>query len=274
MTAPTLLAAAAAGLAAWSVAALPVTERAWRVLIVRLPPEVAAALRGRGGARSALVAAALGFAGAALLVGVVAGTVAAVLLPLTVRWLAGWRAGRRRRAMDAGAIELARALTAALAAGNSLHGALAAVAPSVPQPLAAEVDRAARRLALGYMIDDVLAELAARAQSDRVRTLGGALALQRRAGGDLVRLLDELRDGFRAHDRALGDARGAIAQARITALIVSAAPPLVTACVAVLAPRTVLAALTAPAALVVLGVGAALHTLGVVLALRIARVVG
>jgi tight adherence protein B len=228
--------------------------------------------RGRGTARPSVVTAALVGLIALPLAGVPAAVAAGlVTLPLTA---AARRrtAARRAAALDRGARSLAQALAAAMAAGNSVHGAIRTAAASVEEPLGAHVRHAANGLALGYSADEALVGLARRTRAPRIEVLVGALLLQRRSGGDLVRLLTELAESFRRDDAALAQARGATTQARITAWIVIAAP-VGAAMLAELVHRGALTGvLEVPFALIVLLLAVCLHAAGGWLVARIARV--
>ncbi len=206
------------------------------------------------------------------IVGLVASPALGIALAVALALVRDRRAARASAARDRAARSLAQALAASLAAGNSVHGALIAAPTSVDTPLRPYLDRAARELALGFAVDRVLELLAERAAAPRVRVIVGALAMQRRAGGDLVRLLGELAESFRRDDQALDRARGATTQARLTAWIVIGAPFGV-ALVAELAWRGALTGVFAvPAALAVFAFALAAHALGAWLVVRLAGV--
>lgn len=228
--------------------------------------------RGRGAARQSLAAAAV----VGVIVLPLAGAPGAAVMGLATLPLAAAArrrmASRRTAALDRGARSLAQALAAAMAAGNSVHGALGTAVTSVEEPLRQHVRHAVNGLVLGYSADEVLAGLARRTGAPRVEVLVGALLLQRRSGGDLVRLLTELAESFRRDDAALAQARGATTQARITAWIVIAAP-VGAALLAELVHRGALTGvLEVPFALIVLLMAVGLHAAGGWIVARIARV--
>jgi tight adherence protein B len=182
------------------------------------------------------------------------------------------RAARANAAIDRATRSLAQALAASLAAGNSVHGALAAAPASVDAPLRPHLERAARELALGYALDGVLERLTERAGAPRLRVIVGALIMQRRAGGDLVRLLGELAESFRRDDQALDQARSATTQARLTAWIVIGAPLGVALMAELVWPGALTGVLAAPAALMVFVLALAMHGVGAWLVVRLAGV--
>jgi tight adherence protein B len=135
------------------------------------------------------------------------------------------RRERHRQAVDAGAAAVAVALADALGGGHSLRGAVAeAVRSGVSGAAGRELRRLAGELALGSRTDDALEAFRSRVGSERIDTLVAACLLQRRAGGDLARLLRECARGFEDQTRLLDEARAATAQARFTGVVVVLLP--------------------------------------------------
>jgi tight adherence protein B len=157
------------------------------------------------------------------------GLVLGLALGLAAPWVASRalraRRERHRRAVDAGAAAVATALADALAGGHSLRGAIAeAGRGGVPGAAGRELRRLAGELALGSRTDDALEAFRARVGSHRIDTLVAACLLQRRAGGDLARLLRDCAHAFEDHARVLDEARAATAQARFTGVVVVLLP--------------------------------------------------
>ena len=160
----------------------------------------------------------------------VAGPWAGLALAATAPWTAGAvvRARQRRRAaaVTAAAPAIARALADALSGGQSVRGALTSAARdgAIGGPAGEELGRAAAALELGERTEDVLEAIARRAGGGPLDTLVAAVLLQRDAGGDLATLLRDLASALEERGRVVADARSATAQARFTALLVSALP--------------------------------------------------
>ncbi|MBJ7355306.1 MAG: type II secretion system F family protein [Thermoleophilaceae bacterium] len=201
--------------------------------------------------------------------GVLGAPIGMALAPFGLR--AAIRSRRRRYAarIDSCAPELALALASSLAAGRSVRGALLTAGAATPEPLASELDRAAVDLTLGGGIGDALASLRSRTNSGRIESLAGAIELHRGSGGDLVRLMRELADAFRARDRAMRDAHSASAQARFTAIVVAAIPLIFGAALELAAPGAVTGALELLPTAMMLGVSIVLMAFGVALSHRI-----
>jgi tight adherence protein B len=168
-------------------------------------------------------------AAAAFVAGLVTlGPLAAVALgatgPLAVARVLAARRRRYRAAVEAGLPELAVAIADALAGGCSLRSALAEAASGVCGAAGHELRRTAAEMAAGAATDGALEAMRRRARSPGMDALVAACLLQRRAGGDLARLLRDSARALEEQARLEAEVRSATAQARFTALIVVLLP--------------------------------------------------
>ena len=196
--------------------------------------------------RLGLLAAGSLFAAGWLLGGVLLGAAAALAGPAAVLAVVRARRGRYREEVRRGAAGAARALADAIAAGHSVRGALAEVAPTLPGAAGHELRLAALALALGEPTEVVLERIRARAATRAWDTLIAAILLQRDAGGDLPALLRELAAALEVTDRLERDARTATAQARFTAWLVVGLPVAAAVLAELAAPGFVRALVAAP----------------------------
>lgn len=159
---------------------------------------------------------------------IVAGPLPALALSAGAPWLVArlLRARRERyaQAVDEGAAAIALALADALGGGHSLRGALHEAAAGVPGAGGRELRRLSAELRLGSRTADALEAMRSRVGSQRIEVLVAACLLQRRAGGDLARLLRESARAFEDQARLEGEVRAATAQARFTGLLVVLLP--------------------------------------------------
>jgi tight adherence protein B len=175
--------------------------------------------------RRLLVAAAL--AGALLgtfVAGPALGLGAATAAPIAVGRVLRSRRRRYRRAVADGAAQIATVLADALGGGHSVRGAIIETAPALEGPPGQELRRAAAELAIGARTEDVLEALRRRSSSHEIDTVVAGVLLQRRAGGDLARLLRDAARAFEDQTRLRGEVRAATAQARFTGLVVVLLP--------------------------------------------------
>jgi len=168
-------------------------------------------------------------AGLALLVGtLLVGPVGGLALGCGGPWLVSRlllaRRERFRRAVDAGVPALALAISDALAGGHSLRGALAEAGRPVGGAVGHELRRVRGELSLGAGTDDALEAMRGRVRSQRLDTVVAACVLQRRAGGDLARLLRDSARTMEEQSQLEGELRAATAQARFTGLLVAGLP--------------------------------------------------
>ena len=171
-------------------------------------------------AAGALAAFAAGF----VTLGPLPGLAAAAAGPWAVARLLRARRERYRRAVDEGAAVAAVALADALGGGHSLRGAARGPSHPAPPPPPPPERRARSELAAGAPTEAALEALRARARSPRIDGLVAACLLQRRAGGDLARLLRGLARSFEDQSRLEDEVRAATAQARFTGLVVVLLP--------------------------------------------------
>lgn len=171
----------------------------------------------------------LGGAGVAFVAGFVtfgplAGLGLAAAGPLVVARMLAARRRRYRAAVEAGVPEMAVAIADALSGGCSLRSALGDAAEAVGGASGHELRRTAAELAAGAPTDDALEAMRRRVRSPGMDALVAACQLQRRAGGDLARLLRESARGLEDQARLEDEVRSSTAQARFTALIVVLLP--------------------------------------------------
>ncbi len=175
--------------------------------------------------RRLLIAGAVGaFVAGAVLAGPFPGAALAAAGPWGVARVLAARREHYRRAVDRGAAAIAVAMADALGAGHSLRGALLEAATGVHGAGGHELRRVAAELSAGARTDDAFEEMRARVRSSRLDTIVAACLVQRRAGGDLARLLRECAGAFGDQDRLEDEVRSATAQARFTGLVVVLLP--------------------------------------------------
>jgi tight adherence protein B len=192
--------------------------------------------------RLLIAGSAVAFVAGLVTFGPLAGTVLAAAGPIGLGRLLAARRRRYRAAVEAGVPEMAMAIADALAGGRSLRsaieeaagsargsvgaarGAAEAVSGGVGGAAGHELRRTAAELGAGAATDDALEAMRGRAGSPGMDTLVAACLLQRRAGGDLARLLRDSARALEDQARLEGEVRSATAQARFTALIVVLLP--------------------------------------------------
>jgi tight adherence protein B len=174
--------------------------------------------------RLLLSGAVLAFLGGAAVGGPALGVALAAAAPAAVARGLRARRERYRRAVDRGAASLAVALADALGGGHSLRGAVEQAASALSGAAGHELRRAAAELRAGAPTDQALEAMRSRSGSARLDTVVAACLLQRRAGGDLARLLRHCARAFEDQVRVEDEVRAATAQARFTGFLVVLLP--------------------------------------------------
>jgi tight adherence protein B len=226
------LAGAAAALAVWDLLGASVVRRGRGALRGIAGLADAVVTLGREGRdpgvaerrRLLIAGAALALGAGSVLAGPVAGLALAAAGPWAVARLLRARRERYRRAVDDELPALALALADALAGGHSLRGALGEATRSLSGAAGHELRRTQGELAAGAPTDVALEATRARVDSTRLDTVVAACLLQRRAGGDLARLLCQTARAMEEEARLTGELRAATAQARFTGVLVVLLP--------------------------------------------------
>jgi tight adherence protein B len=132
--------------------------------------------------------------------------------------------GRRRDARLVAALPSAlEAVAAGLRGGLGLAEALERAA-AAPGPLASDLARLADRAPGGAGLAAALAGWAMERPLPEVRVVAGALQVALTAGGPTAAGLEGLAEGLRDRRAVIEEARALAAQARLSALVVGAAP--------------------------------------------------
>jgi tight adherence protein B len=150
-----------------------------------------------------------------------AGTGLAVLVggPLALWWMRGRADIRVAGALPAALDRVSASLRAGSTVGESL-GDLAAG----PGALAPDLRRLAARTQLGVGLGDALAQWSGERPLPGVQAVSGALALAISVGGACAVALEGLGASLRAREATVREAHALSAQARLSAIVVGAAP--------------------------------------------------
>jgi tight adherence protein B len=139
---------------------------------------------------------------------------------------------RKRKRLHALEAQLGEALTYianAMRAGFALLQAVDSAARRLQPPLAEEFARLVADVNLGRTLEDALQDLNQRAGSRDLDMVVTAILIQRRTGGNLSEILDNVAETMRERDRVRGQIRVLTAQQRFSALVLSVWPVVVAA---------------------------------------------
>jgi tight adherence protein B len=205
-----------------------------------------------GGPAAALVGALLGFVG-----------------PLV--WLR-YRVGQRRTAFEQGLPEALDRVTGALRAGYGLEYGFDIVAREGTPPCSEEFGQILQELNLGGDLEEALARLIVRVESEDARLLATAVAVQRRTGGNLVEVLMQMGQMLRERDRLRRDVRVMTTAPRVSGYVVALLPLLTVAAMFITSRYYIDTLLSEPIGRIAAAVGGVLVLVGLYLNHRIAQV--
>ncbi|SMP30731.1 tight adherence protein B [Laceyella tengchongensis] len=143
--------------------------------------------------------------------------IAGVLTPLGSRMLINSRKFLYVRKIDAQLSEACRLLSSAARAGLSIPQGLELVVKEMSGPIKEELNTVVKELQLGKSVEVSLRELINRVPSRDLQVFVNALIIQRRAGGDLARVLSEMASTMEERKIIHKTIDATVAQARFSA---------------------------------------------------------
>lgn len=181
-------------------------------------------------------------------------------------WTSRWKPWQKRKAQlraDLISSELAPALqlvVGQLRVGRGVVAAMAEVAETVPDPLSEILHEVVAEVRVGTPIEDVLSRVATREGERHLGVVASAIGLHSRHGGSLVEILESVIETIEEEDRLHRDIRSLTADARLSAMVLLAMPPVMLVFVSVFSPGYASPLVNDP-------LGRAMSVSGVVLAL-------
>lgn len=148
------------------------------------------------------------------------------MLPLIPGRIVRGRAEQRRKRFGDQVPAALDALAAGLAAGLSFPSAVKFAADELPSPMSDSMRSLYRRMQLGYSVEEALAWLMDRRPGEEGLNLAAdGIILQRRLGGDLVRMLEETASVVRERVELEQEVRAVTAQGRLSGWVIGALVP-------------------------------------------------
>jgi tight adherence protein B len=134
-------------------------------------------------------------------------------------WL-GRKLDKRKEQFIAQLPEVARLLSNSASAGLSMPAAIELTVREVDSPAKDELQTIVDELHFGRSLDDSLSSLSARLPSREISVLMATLVIQQRAGGDVVRALQDLSDTLDGRRETMREVRTLMAGAVFTSYVV------------------------------------------------------
>jgi tight adherence protein B len=146
-------------------------------------------------------------------------------------------------------------LSNALKAGYSFAQAMATIAKSSSPPMADEFARAVREMNLGVSVDDALAHMVKRIESEDFDLMVTAVQIHRVVGGNLAEILDTIAYTIRERIRIQGEIRTLTAQARASGYIITGLPFALSLLLTFLSPTYIMPLFHEPLGWILIGMG-------------------
>jgi tight adherence protein B len=200
---------------------------------------------------------------------VLGGAVVGMVGPLG--WLR-YRIHQRRSAFEQGLPEAIDRVTGALRAGYGLEYGFDLVAREGAPPCSEEFGQILQELNLGGDLEEALARLILRVESEDSRLLATAVAVQRRTGGNLVEVLSQMGQMLRERERLRRDVRVLTTAPRVSGYVVALLPVLTVIAMYFTSRYYIDTLLSEPIGRLAAAVGGALVLIGLYLNHRIAQV--
>jgi tight adherence protein B len=186
-------------------------------------------------------------------------------------WLR-YRVAQRRAAFEQGLPEALDRVTGALRAGYGLEYGFDLVSREGMPPCSEEFGQILQELNLGGDLEEALARLIQRVDSEDARLLATAVAVQRRTGGNLIEVLGQMSQMLRERERLRRDVRVITTAPRVSGYVVALLPLLTTVAMFVTSRYYIDTLLSEPMGRVAAAIGAILVLVGLYLNHRIAQV--
>src|SRR5439155_17007201 len=134
------------------------------------------------------------------------------------------RASRRQRQFDAQLPELLTVWASALRAGRSFVQALDSIVDEAADPARVEFRRAQQQVRLGVPVEQALDEMSRRVGSESFELVVLATDVQRRIGGNVAEIFDQVAETVRKRQQFAARVRALVAMGVLSARVLIAMP--------------------------------------------------
>ena len=179
---------------------------------------------------------------------------------------------RRTKRMHAQLSDALSILASSLRAGHSFVQSLNLVAQEIGEPSATEYRRLLAELRLGRDLNDALDALGDRVGSEDFKWAILAVKIQREVGGNLAEVLDTVADTLREREAVTGQVKALSAEGRLSMYLLCGLPPGVAVYMFIVNPEYISLLWTTGMGMVMLAVGGALMSLGVIWMKKVVRI--
>ena len=163
-------------------------------------------------------------------------------------------------------------LSNGLRAGFSFNQSMVIVAKEIQSPIKDEFSKIVRDNSLGMTLEQSLDDFAKRNDDRDIDMLVSALTIQKRVGGNLAELLDNIVETVRERVRIRGELKTLTSQGRMSAIVVSLLPFGVALMLLVVSPDYIIALFKNPIGIALVVIALSLQVIGMFIIMKIANV--
>ena len=155
---------------------------------------------------------------------IVLALLAAVIGWFAPRWFMSSRQGARLKSFNNQLGDALNLMVNGLRSGYSVLQAMEAIARELPKPISVEFARVVQEVQLGVSVEQALANMLRRINSDDLDLVVTAINVQREVGGNLAEILDVISFTIRERVRIKGEINTLTAQGKYSGYVISFLP--------------------------------------------------
>ena len=191
----------------------------------------------------------------------------------TLPWIGVMSAKAKRQArIEQQFSDLLQILINALKSGHSFMQALHSVKDELAPPLSDEFAQLIRETSMGYPLEDALQRLSSRVGSEDLDLIITAALIQRRVGGNLAEVLEQISTTVKERVRLKVTLKTVTAQGRLSAIILSGLPIGFAAILALMDPKALAVLMYDPLGQIILLAAVLMEVTGIIFIRRIVNI--
>ncbi|WP_270181373.1 type II secretion system F family protein [Alkalihalobacillus sp. CinArs1] len=182
------------------------------------------------------------------------------------------KARKRNKQLSYQLVEALATMSNSLRAGFSFVQTMKLIGKEMPDPIGPEFERAVREIGMGIPMEEVFESLIARVPNKELEVVIQAILAQRKSGGNLAKLMDNMEETVRGRIRILEELNTLTAQGKLSSWVITALPIVLTLYLYFVSPDYFQPMIDYPIGWVLLGIGLISLMLGWFIIQKIVRI--
>ncbi|MCA0987536.1 type II secretion system F family protein [Guptibacillus algicola] len=138
------------------------------------------------------------------------------------------KARKRNKQLSYQLVEALATMSNSLRAGFSFVQTMKLIGKEMPDPIGPEFDRSVREIGMGIPVEEVFQNLITRLPNKELEVVIQAILAQRKSGGNLAQLMDNMEETVRGRIRILEELNTLTAQGKLSSWVITALPIVLT----------------------------------------------